>query len=83
MTITVDIEPEVEAELARQAALCGRPVEARPHCYLKRLSIFRPRILFQSPKIWWNSSLRCAASISILIVTETQAGISNCEAILS
>jgi hypothetical protein len=28
MTITVDIRPEVEAELARQAALRGRPVEA-------------------------------------------------------
>lgn len=28
MTIIVDIRPEVEAELARQAALCGRPVEA-------------------------------------------------------
>jgi len=28
MTITVDIKPEVEAELARQAALRGTPVEA-------------------------------------------------------
>lgn len=28
MTITVDIRPEVEAELARQAALRGRPLEA-------------------------------------------------------
>jgi len=28
MTITVDIRPEVEAELSRQAALRGRPVEA-------------------------------------------------------
>lgn len=28
MTITVDVRPEVEAELARQAALRGRPVEA-------------------------------------------------------
>jgi hypothetical protein len=28
MTITVDIRPEVEAELARRAALGGRPVEA-------------------------------------------------------
>jgi hypothetical protein len=28
MTITVDIKPEVEAELARQAALHGRPIEA-------------------------------------------------------
>jgi hypothetical protein len=28
MTITVDIRPEVQAELARQAALRGRPVEA-------------------------------------------------------
>jgi uncharacterized protein (DUF433 family) len=27
MTITVDIAPEVEAELARQAVSCGRPVE--------------------------------------------------------
>jgi|HubBroStandDraft_1064217.scaffolds.fasta_scaffold1269581_1 hypothetical protein len=26
MTITVDIKPEVQAELARQAALLGRPV---------------------------------------------------------
>jgi hypothetical protein len=28
MTITVDVRPEVEAELARQAALRGTPVEA-------------------------------------------------------
>ena len=28
MTITVDIRPEVQAELARQAAAQGRPVEA-------------------------------------------------------
>jgi hypothetical protein len=28
MTITVDIRPEVEAELARQAASCGKQVEA-------------------------------------------------------
>ena len=28
MIITVEIRPEVEAELARQAALRGRPVEA-------------------------------------------------------
>ncbi len=28
MTITVDIAPEVQAELARQAAAHGRPVEA-------------------------------------------------------
>ena len=28
MTITVDIRPEVEAELARRAALGGMPVEA-------------------------------------------------------
>jgi hypothetical protein len=28
MTITVDIRPEVEAELGRRAALGGRPVEA-------------------------------------------------------
>ncbi len=28
MTITLDIRPEVQAELARQAALQGRPVEA-------------------------------------------------------
>jgi hypothetical protein len=28
MTITVDIKPEVQAELARQAAAQGRPVEA-------------------------------------------------------
>ena len=28
VTITVDIRPEVEAELARQAAACGRPLEA-------------------------------------------------------
>ncbi|HTT76981.1 MAG TPA: hypothetical protein VMF50_13515 [Candidatus Binataceae bacterium] len=28
MTITVDIKPEVAAELARQAASRGRPVEA-------------------------------------------------------
>jgi hypothetical protein len=27
LTITVDIKPEVQAELARQAALQGRPVE--------------------------------------------------------
>jgi hypothetical protein len=28
MTITVDIRPEVQAELARQAAACGRALEA-------------------------------------------------------
>jgi hypothetical protein len=28
MTLTVDIRPEVEAELARRASLCGSPVEA-------------------------------------------------------
>ena len=28
MTITVEIRPEVEAELARQASLRGRPLEA-------------------------------------------------------
>lgn len=28
MTITVDIKPEVEAELVRQAALLGTPLEA-------------------------------------------------------
>jgi hypothetical protein len=28
MTITVDIMPEVQAELARQAATCGRAIEA-------------------------------------------------------
>jgi hypothetical protein len=28
MTLTVDIRPEVEAELARRASLTGRPVEA-------------------------------------------------------
>ena len=28
MTITLDIKPEVQAELARQAAVQGRPVEA-------------------------------------------------------
>jgi hypothetical protein len=28
MTITVDIKPEVQAELARQAAAHGRPIEA-------------------------------------------------------
>jgi hypothetical protein len=28
MTITVDIRPEVEAALARQAAACGRALEA-------------------------------------------------------
>ncbi len=28
MTITLDIRPEVEAELARQAAAQGRPIEA-------------------------------------------------------
>lgn len=28
MSITVDIRPEVEAELARQAAAQGRPIEA-------------------------------------------------------
>jgi hypothetical protein len=28
MTITVDLKPEVQAELARQAALLGKPVEA-------------------------------------------------------
>jgi hypothetical protein len=28
MTITLDIRPEVEAELARQAAVQGRPLEA-------------------------------------------------------
>ena len=28
MTITLDIRPEVEAELARQAAVQGRPIEA-------------------------------------------------------
>ena len=27
MTITVDVRPEVEAELARQAAACGRALE--------------------------------------------------------
>jgi hypothetical protein len=28
MTITIDIRPEVEAELARRASMRGRPVEA-------------------------------------------------------
>jgi hypothetical protein len=28
MTITVDIRPEIEAELARQAAVQGKPIEA-------------------------------------------------------
>jgi hypothetical protein len=28
MTITVDLKPEVQAELARQAASSGKPVEA-------------------------------------------------------
>jgi hypothetical protein len=28
MTITVDVRPEVEAELARRASVRGRPVEA-------------------------------------------------------
>lgn len=28
MTITIEIRPEVEAELARRAAFLGRPVEA-------------------------------------------------------
>jgi PIN domain nuclease of toxin-antitoxin system len=28
MTITVDVTPEVQAELARQAAAHGRPIEA-------------------------------------------------------
>jgi hypothetical protein len=28
MTITVDVRPEVQAELARQAAVQGRPIEA-------------------------------------------------------
>jgi len=28
MTITVDVRPEVEAELARRASMRGRPVEA-------------------------------------------------------
>ncbi len=28
MTITIDVKPEVQAELARQAASHGRPIEA-------------------------------------------------------
>ena len=36
MTITVDITPEVQAELARQAAVQGRPVEVVALALLER-----------------------------------------------
>lgn len=35
MTITIDIRPEVEAELARQAAAHGRALEAYAACLLE------------------------------------------------
>jgi hypothetical protein len=35
MTITVDIRPEVEAELARQAAMRGRAIEAHAAALLE------------------------------------------------
>ena len=36
MTIILEIRPEVEAEIARQAALWGRPVEAYAASLLER-----------------------------------------------
>jgi hypothetical protein len=36
MTITVDIRPEVQAELARQAAASGRAIEAYAASLLRR-----------------------------------------------
>ena len=35
MTITVEVRPEVEAVLARQAAACGRGLEAHAACLLE------------------------------------------------
>jgi len=28
MTLTIEVRPEIQAELARQAAACGHPIEA-------------------------------------------------------
>jgi plasmid stability protein len=42
MTITVAITPEVQAELARQAAAHGRAMEAYAASLLEGLSVFPP-----------------------------------------
>ena len=63
MTITVDIKPEVEAELARQAALLGKPVEAYAATVLEEAVHLPSAHPVPVAKIWSSSSLRCAASI--------------------
>ena len=42
MTITVDVRPEVEAVLARQAAACGRALEAHAASLLEEAARVAP-----------------------------------------
>jgi hypothetical protein len=44
MTITVDITPEVQAELARQAAATVARSKRMPRAYSKGLSVFLPAL---------------------------------------
>jgi hypothetical protein len=60
MRITVDITPEVEAELARQAAASGRAIEAYAASLLEE-AVCLPTAHPAPPRIWLNSSLRCEA----------------------
>ncbi len=48
MTITVDVRPEVQAELARQAAECGIGIDA----YAASLLVFRQvfKVAIQQPR---------------------------------
>lgn len=48
MTITVDIRPEIQAELARQAAAHGRAIEAHAATLLEE-AVHSPAIMNQPP----------------------------------
>ena len=85
MTITLDISPEIEAELARQAAMHGLGIGAYAANLLEKRPIFPP--CQSSPAHWQrrrtglSCSRRCGASTSILSARGTPAGISTCEGI--
>ena len=84
MTITLDIRPEVQAELARQAAQQGRAIEAVAADLLDEAIQQPPRTSATSgdpPRTWSSCSPLCAASILTSSVIAIPAATSNCDGV--
>jgi hypothetical protein len=80
MTITVDVRPEVQAELARQAAVQGRPVELVAAALLES-AVHLPaeqtprRTAQEVPGLFANKESRAAKATNLMDLFEPIRGL--------